>query len=42
MTLDVYAQLEQRIPRQHGENLDELLSHAREQRPARAAVSLAS
>lgn len=25
MTLDVYAQLEQRIPRDHGENLDRLL-----------------
>lgn len=25
MTLDVYAQLEQRIPRHHGENLDKLL-----------------
>jgi integrase len=25
MTLDVYAQLEQRIPRHHGTNLDQLL-----------------
>lgn len=31
MTLDVYAQLEQRIPRHHGTNLDRLLSDAREQ-----------
>jgi len=33
MTVDVYAQLEQRVPRHHGENLDQLLSNAREQRP---------
>lgn len=33
MTLDVYAQLGQRVPRHHGENLDQLLSNAREQHP---------
>jgi len=31
MTLDVYAQLEQRIPRHHGINLDRLLHNARDQ-----------
>ncbi len=33
MTLDVYAQLGQRIPRHHGEKLDQLLTDAREQIP---------
>ncbi len=31
MTLDIYAQLEQRVPRQHGANLDRMLRDAREQ-----------
>jgi hypothetical protein len=31
MTLDVYAQLEQRIKRDHGANLDKLLRTARTQ-----------
>jgi integrase len=34
MTLDVYAQLEQRIPRHHGENFDLLLRGERELEPA--------
>jgi integrase len=36
MTLDVYAQLEQRIDRAHGTNLDRLLRGAREQLPLQA------
>ena len=31
MTLDVYAQLEQRIQRSHGKEFDRLVRHAREQ-----------
>ncbi len=31
MTMDVYAQLEQRIDRSHGQNFDQLINHARDQ-----------
>ncbi len=42
MTLDVYAQLEQRVKRDHGARFDELIRRAREQSEVAAAHELAS
>ncbi len=41
MTLDVYAQLEQRIPRHHGANLDRLLRDATQQPAATRTAAMA-